>query len=341
MFISGLRLGPRVEKAIKDSGVKTESELFTYGQKMTTFLLHSKSNNTNKKYYYSFNRWKKFASDHDLNDLPAQSIHIALYITSLIDKHSSHYVVESALYAIKWAHDLNGYTDPTDNSFVKSLLESAKRLNAKSVVKKDPVNSEMLIELCSLYAGSFDLLILRDLCMILIAYSGFLRFDEISNLRCKDVQFYDDHIKIFISKSKTDQYRHGNEILISTGSTVACPVNMLSRYMSIAKLDNKSDHFIFKPMFRSKGVAHLIHKNKPISYTTARENIVKRLKEVAPNLNLGLHSLRSGGASAAAKADVNERCIKRHGRWKTDFVKDCYIADTFDKRIAVTKKLGL
>ena len=89
-----------------------------------------------------------------------------------------------------------------------------------------------------------------------------------------------------------------------------------------------------------KGIEKLIYKNKKISYTAARENILKRLKSVEPNLNLGLHSLRSGGASAAARSDVNERCIKRHGRWKSDLSKDGYIADTFEKRLSVYQDLG-
>ncbi|VDI25511.1 Hypothetical predicted protein [Mytilus galloprovincialis] len=103
-------------------------------------------------------------------------------------------------------------------------------------------------------------------------------------------------------------------------------------------LDAQSEQFIFKPIFRSKGVAKFIYKNKPISYTAAKENVVKRLKLVAPSLNFGLHSLRSGGAAVAAKSHVNERCIKRHGRWKTDFVKDGYIEDTLEKRISVSVK---
>jgi hypothetical protein len=39
------------------------------------------------------------------------------------------------------------------------------------------------------------------------------------------------------------------------------------------------------------------------------------------NLNLGLHSVRSGGASAAARSDINER------KWKSDVYKDGYIAE--------------
>ena len=78
--------------------------------------------------------------------------------------------------------------------------------------------------------------------------------------------------------------------------------------------------------------------NKPISYTTARECIVKRLKLVAPELNLGIHSLRSVGATIAG---VNERCWKRHGRWKSDSSKDGYVADSIANRLEVSKHLGL
>ena len=48
-------------------------------------------------------------------------------------------------------------------------------------------------------------------------------------------------------------------------------------------------------------------------------SIVSKLKIVAPFSILGLHSLRASGATAAANAEgVSERCLKRHGRWKSD-----------------------
>ena len=37
------------------------------------------------------------------------------------------------------------------------------------------------------------------------------------------------------------------------------------------------------------------------------------------------HSLRAGGASAAANAQVSDRLLKRHGQWKSDKAKDGYI----------------
>ena len=69
--------------------------------------------------------------------------------------------------------------------------------------------------------------------------------------------------------------------------------------------------------------------------------MVGRLKEAVGDLDIGLHSLRAGGASAAANANVNERCWKRHGRWKTDSAKDGYVADSVESRLSVSKSLDL
>ena len=55
----------------------------------------------------------------------------------------------------------------------------------------------------------------------------------------------------------------------------------------------------------------------------------------------GIHSLRAGGASAAANADVPDRLFKRHGRWRSENAKDGYIEDSLEKRLLVTQCLGL
>lgn len=72
-----------------------------------------------------------------------------------------------------------------------------------------------------------------------------------------------------------------------------------------------SDHYIFKLALRSNGIDKLVPQNKKLSFTAAKQNIVNFLK--TPDLNIGLHSLRS----AAANASVNERCLQRHGQWKS------------------------
>ena len=55
----------------------------------------------------------------------------------------------------------------------------------------------------------------------------------------------------------------------------------------------------------------------------------------------GVHSLRAGGATAAAQAGVLDRLFKRHGRWKGVNVKDGYVKDSIDDLLSVSKSLAL
>lgn len=97
----------------------------------------------------------------------------------------------------------------------------------------------MLIELCKQLSDSKDLLIVRNLTMILFSFAGFIRFDELSSL-----VFNEDHLVIFIRKSKTDQYRQENENLISKGNTADCPVNMYQRYLDLLEdMEEKYQYF--------------------------------------------------------------------------------------------------
>ena len=341
LFCTGINQEQFVREEVLRSGVDESHPLYSLVSSLTSHLLDSKSDNTVKKYFYGFMKWEKFINNHNLSSLPASPVHVALYLSFLLDSGCTYSTISTAVYSIEWAHDMCGKLDPTNNSFVQNLVESAKRTAKPIVNKKDPVSTDILIKLCDMFQFSTDLLVVRDLLMILIGFSGFLRFNELSQLRCNDVIVKDDHLVIKIRGSKTDQYRSGDEVLISKGQTVACPYNMFFRYVNLASLNLSSEMFIFRPLYRSKDKCSLVRVNKPISYTTARECVIKSLKLVAPDLNLGLHSLRSGGATRAANSGVGDRCWKRHGRWKSDSSKDGYVEDSVENRLGVSKTLGL
>lgn len=324
-----------------DSLLKAGIDDSDLGASMCKYMISSKSDNTVKKYYYSFKKWRDFCNSRQYRYLPAEHIHVAIYVTQLLDLNSSVHTISAAIYAIKWAHDINGFADPTNNAFVKNLHESAKRIRGRKTIKKDILSSEMIIELCDNFVDSTDLMDLRDLCMITLGFAGFLRYDELSAIRCSDIKFFSDYFSINITKSKMDQYRSGNEVVISKGESSACPFSMLLKYMSLAGLTTESDGYLFRPLYRSGSICKPIHKDKKLSYTRARQCLLGRLKFVAPQLNLGLHSLRASGCTKAANENVNERCLKRHGRWKRDESRDGYIADSIVKRLDITKKLGL
>ena len=59
------------------------------------------------------------------------------------------------------------------------------------------------------------------------------------------------------------------------------------------------------------------------------------------NLKLGLHSLRSGGATTTAIAGVDAMTIKRHGRWMADAAMNRYVADSIDNKLKISRSLNL
>lgn len=340
LFSTGLNLKQSIDEEMERCDVD-RAQFADLPAKMAEFIVMAKSDSTNVKYLSYFKKWEQFILSKGGSALPASPIHIALYLTDLMDKRVSSSVISSTVYSIKWAHSLRNLPDPTENLFVKNLLEASKRVLSKPVCKKEPISKDALITLCSKYADTSDVLVIRDLCMMLIAFSGFLRFDELVHLRCNDIKFFSGHFSLFIRKCKTDQYRQGNEIVISKGESLACPYVMLKRYLDVTKLNTSDDNFLFRPCYRSKEKCGIIGKNKPLSYTRTREVLVARMREVVGDLNVGLHSLRSGGATAAANAGVNDRCWKRHGRWKGENSKDGYVADSLERRLDVSKSLAL
>ena len=109
----------------------------------------------------------------------------------------------------------------------------------------------------------------------------------------------------------------------------------------MAGFDDCSQQFLFRPIFRSGNICNLIYKNKQLSYTAARGNIISRLKLISGNLNIGLHSSRSEGATAIANSDVDNSCWKGHGGGKRTRAKVVYIIESVEKRLKISQTLRL
>jgi len=178
--------------------------------------------------------------------------------------------------------------------------------------------------------------------MFLIGFAGFLRFKELVNIRKGDIIIYKTFMRIFIEKSKCDQYRTGKWVFIARTKNVTCPVSAVKRYLRLIQVSN--EEYIFRGLtyFRSRGFYKLKKDNTPISYTSAREIILNGLESIGINKKFfGTHSLRSGGATAAAKFGVPDRLFKQHGRWKSENAKDGYVESSLKELLSVSKNLGI
>lgn len=115
---------------------------------------------------------------------------------------------------------------------------------------------------------------------------------------------------------------------------------MLYRYVCAANLDLSSSLPFFRSLHFHKATSTYSLRSTGMSYTRTREIVLQAFAELGyPKHLFGLHSLRAGGASAAANAGVSDRLFKRHGRWKTDRAKDGYIKDKLESLLSVSRSL--
>ena len=70
--------------------------------------------------------------------------------------------------------------------------------------------------------------------------------------------------------------------------------------------------------------------------------MLEAFKYTVPDISaIGTHSLRSGGATAAANAGIPDRLFKRHGRWASESAEDRYVQVSLSSRFSVSKALGI
>ena len=290
----------------------------------------------------AFRHWKTWASDHKLNVLPAAEQYVALYLQHMAETSNSRAVAEEAVYALAWAHDLARVVSPTTGVLVQTTLQGLRRLLAKPVQKKEPITIEMLGAMVDDLNKNETLANAGLTAACLLAFLGFLWFNELVNICCCDVSIRTDMLRICISKSKTDQLRKGDEVVIARSSTSTCPVKMLERYIHLAGIkDMSTELFLFRPITKSKKGEYL-KAGGSLGYSTLRELFKKKMTDLEYHAeNLGIHSLRAGGATATANAGVPDRLFKRHGQWRSENAKDGYIEDTLEKRLSVSRQIDL
>ena len=149
---------------------------------------------------------------------------------------------------------------------------------------------------------------------------GFLRFSEVIKLSRCDITKNKTFISIFIEKSKTDVYREGSWVYLTKLDTVLCPIELVNQYFKKGNIRDICQKYIFWGIITTKLHSKLKSCDKHFSYTCVRENVIEGLKNIAAETKLfGLHSLRAGGATAAANLGVNDRLFKK--AWKMEVRK--------------------
>ena len=300
---------------------------------------------TSSKYMRGWVKWEKWCERYPESPaIPAMAFYVCLFINDMVLDGCKFGALTEAASGIRWGHLQRGLDNPMDNEFVSIVLEGAKRTVGKPPSRqKEPMTTEMARRVVDLFGQGSNLLHHRTVVVCLLGFSGFLRISELVEIQVKHLNFLPTHLEITIPKAKNDQMREGHIVHITRSNSEYCPVTWLGRYLERTTLILGEENYIISRLAKTKK-GHNAHGGKPLTDSTVRDLFNKDIAPICEGIEPGsycLHSLRSGGASAAVNNGVSERLIGKHGRWKSGFSRDRYLKDNKKRRLVVTQNLGL
>ena len=229
-----------------------DPELKRLAEALPETMLQCRATSTTKKCLGAFRRWKQWALQHQLNPFPVKQHHLVLYLQHLAETTRSKATVEEAVYSMTWAHNLASIPSPTKNFLVSTTLEGLRRTLAKPVSKKELITVDILKVMVTDTNKHPTLSNVQLTTACLLAFTGFLHFNELVNVRPCDLTFYNEMVKLQIPRSKMDQLRKGDEVVIARSGQDTCPVNMLERYMQMGKIAKGSKLFLLRQITKMK-----------------------------------------------------------------------------------------
>ena len=95
-----------------------------------------------------------------------------------------------------------GFNFPTDNPFVQLAFGGCQRLCETETTKKEPIASDMIKTLVTKYGGkNFAIPDLIFLSTCLLGFAGFLRIDELLDVKLKHIKITRDAPQNFNHRS--------------------------------------------------------------------------------------------------------------------------------------------
>jgi site-specific recombinase XerD len=268
-------------------------------------LRNSKANNTVRAYKSDFNDFGLFCAQNGFKSLPSEPKIVSLYLTYLSTKDVKMSTLKRRLVSIGVIHKLKGhYLDTKHPSIIENIMGIKRRKGSNQKGKK-PILINYLKTIINVIdnKNNEEIKKIRDRTIILIGFSGGFRRNEIVSLDYEDLDFVEEGLKINLKKSKTDQFGEGSlKALPYFNNSQYCPVISIRKWIEISNISSGA-------LFRRFVKGSKLSDNRLTDQTVAL--LIKEYLKLAgiESKNYSGHSLRSGFATSAAEAGVEERNI--------------------------------
>ena len=132
----------------KNAGKAENSELKHLEETLPNVIDAAFADGTNRKYKGGWSKWLEWTKGKaGVQAIPSNPWHVALYLNHVLQNEGNKGAVHTAFYGIRWAHQIEVLSFPTEAPFVQLVLRGCERLTGKPTVKRDVFTADALKEL--------------------------------------------------------------------------------------------------------------------------------------------------------------------------------------------------
>lgn len=283
----------------------------------------ARADNTLRGYRSDWNEWAEWCSDEGLAPLPAAAASISRYLVFLADHGVKVTTMSRRLSALRLAHKLGGFADPTTDPRVRAVWEGIRRTHGVPVDQAAPLMPPELYDVVDACPDEKhwrsadrppepDLAGQRDRALLLVGFVAALRRSELAALTVDQVGEHPNGAVLALPRSKTNQHGDTTELVVlpRAGDTRRCPVRALRRWLELAHIDDGA-------VFRRVTKANIPGRSglNPGSINQIVQRAIARAGlDPAP---YSAHSLRAGFVTYAHLRGASDRAIARQTRHRS------------------------
>lgn len=272
------------------------------------YLRQSRSPRTHTLYRWAWARALRACAAMNRCALPMDEATAAMVIVDAVNDGLVFGSVKVVASVISVAHQIARQPDPTTGEAFCSVLRGIARVIGKQQNQKVALDLDelrLIYETC--LADPNRAVGIRDWAVVSFGFAGCFRRSEIVARNHDDLEWDENRLRVYIDRSKTDQYGRGTYVEIKPAKDPRlCPLRALRAWIDIAPGPG--------PLFRS------CSKHNTVNYhrlsAGAVTDIVKRFGIVLdlPDERLGAHSLRAGMVTALIENGAPDTVTMEHSR---------------------------
>ncbi|MFI9552353.1 tyrosine-type recombinase/integrase [Nonomuraea endophytica] len=284
--------------------------------------------NTSRAYRRDWATFTAWCAAYGRSPLPATPETVAEYVTHLAATPTrtgtlpAPSTIERALACIQSRHKKAGLV--LNAEFARLALRDYRRERSSAghrTRKAPPAELTVLRALVDTTTPE-TLVGLRDRVVLVLGFALMGRRSELAALDIADLTATGDGLEIAIRRSKTDQDAVGEVVPLPYGShPQTCPVRILRAWLAALDEHGVTEGPLLRAVDRHGRLSGTPGATMRGTGRMSGDGLNKIVRRAADKAGLKdahtytAHSLRAGGATAAAKAGASVSAIARHGRW--------------------------